>query len=185
MIEIRLHGPFVLLPHADIATLYSKAEAHKPGLFLWAFDHNRAHRINFVSVAEQSIVKNNLDLLSRCITGERAIYNTERLDEGELESVADASSSLREKCAASGAAFSHLSRVRVFYAETTGKKNTDEMIATGIIRKLLDFGDKPAAWLDPSLRSLKSDSTTSEKQEVTGRFHRPAFIASLPDEMYL
>lgn len=185
MIHIRLQGPYVLQPHDDIALLYSQANAHKPGLFLWAFDHNRVNRINYVGVANESIANDNLSLSAKTILGERALYDLEKLDSGLLDVVANSSTDIARKCALSENAFSQLSRLRVFYANAEQSDDPLELVRFGIIRKLLDFGDIPRGWLDPALHEPGPAPENYGNRNITVRFHRPVFMASLPDEMYL
>ena len=179
---VDLRGPFSLLSEEEAELLSSRPDAREPGLFIWAIEHNRAHRIHFVATATDSIAKKNLTLASQILLGERAIYNPIALEEGRLQLVTDGDSPTEQRCNAAGNAALQLQRMRVFFAPTLGTPEVDQLVCDGIIQKLLNFGELPTAWLEHSLRSATS---TPDKQNLTVRFQRPAFIASLPDEMYL
>lgn len=182
MLEVDFQGPFCLLPRENSPTVFACETARSSGIFLWTFEHKQAHRVHYVGAAEQSIAATNLSLMSQILLGERAIYNQQKLDEGELEILSRASSTSAEKCAATDAAFEQISKINLFIAPTCNSTATDVRIANAILQKLLNFGDIPTAWLEHGLRD---NAAETEKSGDTVRFRRPAFIASLPDEMYL
>ena len=182
MLLADLHGPFTLLPMADFNALQSNPNAREPGLFIWTFEHNKAHRIHYVGYAEDSIAQQNMRLVTELLLAERTIYDPTKIDEGELEILTESDSSLAQRCAAAGAAFEQIRRLRAFFAPSLGGIEIDKLVCQGIIRKLLKFGETPTAWLDHSLRQMPAETTP---RDLAVRFQRPAFIASLPDEMYL
>ena len=182
MLVVDLQGPFRTLPDEGSNTLLSIPNARGAGLFIWTFEHNRAHRIHFVGAAASSIAEENIKLISEILLGKRAIYDPEKLVTGDLEIIADANSSIEQRCNAVNAAFAQIRCLNIFFAPSLGEYKLDEMVSAGIIRKLLKFGELPTAWLEHSLRHQPA---ASEDHGLTIRFQRPAFIASLPDEMYL
>ncbi|MGR8948014.1 MAG: hypothetical protein ACU84Q_08205 [Gammaproteobacteria bacterium] len=182
MLEVDFKGPYSLLASQNRELLFSSTEARGSGVFFWTFEHKQAHRIHYVARSSDSVVKDNLQLMNEVMLGERAIYEPEKLEEGTLEIAVDASSDIEKKCAASTLAFQQLERINVFAAPTCKDLATDKLIANGILSKLLNFGDIPTAWLAHELRGTPLEKP---KIDLTVRFRRPVFIASLPDEMYL
>lgn len=186
MLSVDLHGPFSLLPDERSESLLAVPAARGAGLFLWTIEHNRAHRIHFVGVAADSIAEDNMTLVSQILLGARPIYDQEKMNDGELEVLADSTSNSDQQCLAAPSALDQIRRVKVFFAPTLESqfpgKDIDKLVCDGIIRKLLKFGEIPTAWLEHSLRQ---EPTDANDHGLTVRFQRPAFIASLPDEMYL
>ena len=185
-LSVDLQGPFSLLPDEGAQSLLAVPTARDGGLFLWTIEHNRAHRIHFVGTAADSIARENMTLVSQILLGSRPIYDQERMTAGALEIQADAASSSDQQCLAVPSALEQIHRINVFFAPTLetqfAGKDIDNLVCQGIIRKLLKFGEIPTAWLEHSLRREPADT---DSQGLTIRFQRPAFIASLPDEMYL
>ena len=182
MLEVDFQGPFCLLPRDKLPTLFASEAAHDSGIYLWTFEHKQAHRIHYVAAASTSIAEENLALMTQILLGKRPIYDQNKLADGVLEILSQHSSTVADKCAANAAAFQQLNKINVFFARTCENSATDQRIASGILLKLLNFGEIPTAWLEHGLRNATPEL---EKSGDTVRFRRPAFIASLPDEMYL
>ena len=179
---VDLKGPFTLSRDKTPQFLLSCVDARQPGIFIWTLEHNRAHRIHFVGTAKESVTKSNLALATEVLLGERCIYDPIKLDEGSLQVLADSHSSNDQRCGAASSAIGQLTRVQIFFAASLGTPEIDQLVCDGIIRKLLNFGELPTAWLEHGLRH---EPPINDKQNLTIRFQRPAFISSLPDEMYL
>lgn len=182
MLIVDLQGPFSALPEEASNSLLTTPDARQAGLFIWTIEHNRAHRIHFVGTSADSIAKENLSLFSEILLGERAIYDPQEIANGSLEVLADSSSNTEQRCGAAKSAIAQLRLLNIFFAPTLRSPEVDRLVCDGIIRKLLNFGEIPTAWLEHSLRQ---ESQAPVNQGLTVRFQRPAFIASLPDEMYL
>lgn len=187
MTEIRFHGPFTLLPHPEVAHLSTQLSANNSGLFLWTFDYKKAHRIHFVGHTEASVLKQNLSMAMATLALERPIYDPDELKAGSLKILVDGNDSIAARCDFAEAAINQLQQIRVFYAEDLLGGDMLSRVRDGILEKLLNFGDLPGAWLDPKLKSdwKPNLQASAGAEKSTIRFHRPAFIASLPDEMYV
>ncbi|MFT4560354.1 MAG: hypothetical protein ACI9BW_000088 [Gammaproteobacteria bacterium] len=182
MLEINFTGPCALLPNNhDVPLLLADPDAWKPGIYLWTFLYNQTHRINYVGFASSDIAKRHNEHVAEFLNGERKIYRSVALRKGLLEPAYIPGDAQEHFVAQIPDLMSQLSLMRIFFAPFDGTASERGRLASGIISHLQTLGGRAMQWLD---NELAEPSEVFEEQIVV-RLGRPAFIASLPDEMHL
>ncbi len=183
MLEIDFSGPCALLPNNDdVPYLLAAPAAWSPGIYLWTFLYNQAHRVNRIEAVADSIAVQHQEHLTAFLAGERTVYRGGELDTGTLAAAYAPSDDRDAFITAYPDVMHHISSLRVFYAPYAGNDAMRERIATAITAHFHRLGGKAIAWLE-------NEPVTYDASEyadpITLRIGRPAFIASLPDEMHL
>lgn len=183
MLEIDFSGPHALLPNKDgIPYLLAAPTAWTAGIYLWTFLYNQAHRVNLIGVAHDSIATRHNDHVAAFLAGKQTVYRAADLAAGTVNPAYTPSDSRDAFIAEFGEAMHHLAALRVFYAPYDGPESMRERIAGAITAHFHRLGGKAVAWLDNEPVDYDADAYDDP---VTLRIGRPAFIASLPDEMHL
>ena len=85
MLEIDFSGPWALLPNTDnVPYLLAAPAAWGPGIYLWTFLFNQAHRMNRIEAVGNSIAARHEEHLTAFLAGERTVYRAAELDAGTL-----------------------------------------------------------------------------------------------------
>jgi hypothetical protein len=183
MLEIDFSGPHALLPNEDkLPYLLAAPAAWTPGIYLWTFLYNQAHRVNLIGVAQDSVAARHTEHITAFLAGDRTVYRAADLEAGTLTPVYTPAGDRSTFIAEFAQAMQHLSALRVFYAPYDGPQSMRERIARAIAAHFHRLGGKAVAWLDNDPVQYDADAYDDP---VTLRIGRPAFIASLPDEMHL
>ena len=183
MLEIDFSGPYALLPNKDdVPYLLAAPAAWSAGIFLWTFLYNQAHRVNRIEAVADSIAARHQEHITEFLAGERTVYHGADLDAGTLTPAYTSSDDRDAFVAAYPEVMHHVSSLRVFYAPYAGDDAMRERIATAITAHFHRLGGKAVAWLE---NEPVAYDTGAYADPITLRIGRPAFIASLPDEMHL
>jgi len=183
MLEINFSGPYGLLPNDDkVPLLLSDPEIWTAGIYLWTFLYNQAHRVNFAGVCNQSIADRHTEHLTDFLTGRRTFYDADDLAAGALTPVYHPGDGHDRFIAGYSALMSQLCAIRVFAAPLNGSESLLKRLGLGIVAHFQQFGGRAREWLD-NTPVVYNKSDYDEK--LTVRIRRPAFIASMPDEMHL
>lgn len=183
MLEIDFSGPYALLPNKeDVPYLLAAPAAWGPGIYLWTFLFNQAHRVNRIEAVADSVGARHQEHLAAFLAGERTVYRGAELDAGTLETAYTPTDDRDAFIAAYPDVMHHVSSLRVFYAPYDGDHAMRERIATAITAHFHRLGGKAIAWLENEPVTYDPGAYANP---VTLRIGRPAFIASLPDEMHL
>lgn len=183
MLEINFSGPYTLLPNTnDVPLLLADPATWSPGIYMWTFLHNQAHRVNFVGVSADSIAERHNGHLADFLAGRRIFYDPGDLKAGILSPVYRPEDGRDRFVAEFPALMSELATLQIFAAPYTGPKPLLERLGAGIVEHFQQLGGRAMAWLDNDPVSYNKDSY---EEKLTVRFGRPAFIASMPDEMHL
>lgn len=183
MLEIDFSGPHALLPNEDkLPYLLAAPAAWTPGIYLWTFLYNQAHRVNRIGVAHNSVAAQHNKHIAAFLAGEQTVYRATDRDTGTLTPVYTPTDDRDTFIAEFPEAMQHLAALRVFYAPYAGPDPMRERIAAAITAHFHRLGGKAIAWLDND--PVSYDPATYD-DPITLRIGRPAFIASLPDEMHL
>lgn len=183
MLEIDFSGPWALLPNTDnVPYLLAAPAAWGPGIYLWTFLFNQAHRMNRIEAVGDSVAARHEETLTAFLAGKRTVYRTDELDEGTLIPAFTPADDHDAFIAAYPDVMHHVSSLRVFYAPYDGDDAMRERIATALTAHFHRLGGKAIAWLENEPVSYDADAYADP---ITLRIGRPAFIASLPDEMHL
>jgi hypothetical protein len=183
MLEINLHGPHALLPNSDdISYLLAEPQAWTSGIFLWTFLYNQAYRVNYIGVSNDNIAKQHNALIAEFLAGKRNVLRASPLAEGRVEPAFGPQDDRGVFVAAFPDLMEHVAALRVFFAPVDGPDSLRERIASALIARYHELGGKAAEWLDNEVCEYSADGYN---ESITLRFGRPAFIASLPDEMHI
>ncbi len=183
MLTIDFHGPRALLPNPDaVPYLLAERDAWSPGVYLWAFMYNKAYRVNFVGIGSHSMAERHNEHLVDFLSGRRRIYRAADIDGGQLTPVYDPQDASERFVQAIPELMAVLVRVHVFYAPFDGSEAVLERIGTALAAHFQGLGGRAAAWLDNE--PVRYDANAFSER-LTLRLGRPAFIASLPDEMHI
>lgn len=183
MLEIDFSGPYALLPNTDnVPYLLAQPAAWSAGIYVWTFLFNQAHRVNRIEAVADSIGTRQQESIAAFLAGERTVYRAAELDAGTLVPAYAPTDDRDAFIAAYPDVMHHVSSLRVFYAPYAGDDTMRERIATAITAHFHRLGGKAIAWLENE--AVTYDASAYAKPE-TLRIGRPAFIASLPDEMHL
>jgi len=183
MVEINFSGPYALLPNSDdVPFLLASEQAWGPGLYLWTFLYNQAHRVNFVGVCTHSIAERHNNHLADFLAGRRAFYQAADLASGKLSLAYRPEDGSARFVSEIPALMNELTELRVFFAPFGGPEPLLERIGTSLVAHFQRLGGRAADWLD---NDPVSYDAKAYDEPLTLRLGRPAFIASLPDEMHL
>ncbi len=183
MLEIDFSGPYALLPTKDdVPYLLAAPAAWSAGVYLWTFLFNQAHRVNRIEAVADSMAAQHQEHVAAFLAGQRTVYRGADLEAGTLTTAYSPSDDRDAFIAAYPEVMHHVSSLRVFYAPYTGDDSMRERIATAITAHFHRLGGKAIAWLENEPVTYDAESYADP---VTLRIGRPAFIASLPDEMHL
>jgi hypothetical protein len=85
MLAVNFLGPYALLPNADdTPLLLGTHKSWQPGLYLWTFLYNKAHRINFVACCPKNIATRHKEHVNEFLDGARRFYQIADLQSGVL-----------------------------------------------------------------------------------------------------
>lgn len=183
MLEINFSGPYALLPNSDaVPLLLADPAVWSPGIYMWTFLYNQAHRVNFVGVCTHSIAERHNDHLADYLAGRRTFYRAAGLEGGTLEPAYQPEDGSERFVAEFPAMMSQLCAVRIFAAPLDGPESLLERLGAGVVAHFQQLGGKAADWLDNDPITYNQDDYS---EKLTVRFGRPEFIASMPDEMHL
>ena len=183
MLEINFSGPHALLPNNDdVPLLLSDPGVWSPGIYMWTFLYNQVHRVNFVGVCTHSIAERHNDHLADFLAGRRIFYAAADLENGTLTPAYRPEDGSARFVAEFPALMSQLCAVRIFAAPVNGPTQLLERLGAGIVAHFQQLGGRAADWLDNDPVTYNQDEFD---EALTVRFGRPAFIASMPDEMHL
>ena len=182
MLEINFSGPRALLPNDDnIPLLLADPNAWMPGIYLWTFLYNQAHRINYVGVASNNIAQRHNEHIAEFLSGTRKFYLSEELSQGLLKAAYLPHEDQESFVAQIEPLMKQLSLIRIFFAPFDGTIAERQRLADDIVSHLQTLGGRAAQWLDNEV----PDGSKIFEETIVVRLGRPAFIASLPDEMQL
>ncbi|MDA0822670.1 MAG: hypothetical protein O3C28_09635 [Proteobacteria bacterium] len=182
MLEINFSGPRALLSNDhNVTLLLADPNAWKPGIYLWTFLFNQVHRINYVGVASSNIAAKHNEHFVEFLSGKRKFYESRELSEGLLKPAYLPGDSHEMFVALIEPLMQQLSLIRIFFAPYDGTNSECQRLADGIISHLHALGGRAAQWLDNDVPKLSEVF----EEKIVVRLGRPAFIASLPDEMRL
>jgi len=137
MLEINFSGPCALLPNDHNATLLlADPNAWKPGIYLWTFLFNQAHRINYVGVASSNIAAEHNEHFVEFLSGKRKFYKAGELSEGLLKPAYVPGDGHEKFVAQIGPLMQQLSLIRIFFAPFDGTISERQRLADGIISHL-------------------------------------------------
>lgn len=183
MLEIDFSGPYALLPNKDdVPYLLAAPAAWGPGIYLWTFLFNQAHRVNRIEAVADNLGARHQEYVAAFLAGERTVYRSAELDAGTLTAAYTPVDDRDAFITGYPDVMHHVSSLRVFYAPYAGDDAMRDRIATAITAHFHRLGGKAIAWLENE--PVTYDATTYA-DTITLRIDRPAFIASLPDEMHL
>lgn len=183
MLEIDFSGPYALLPNEDnVPYLLATPAAWSAGIYLWTFLFNQAHRVNRIEAVADSIAARHQQHIAGFLNGERTVYRGADLEAGTVTTAYTPADDRDTFVTAFPEVMHHVSSLRVFYAPYAGGDSMRERIATAITAHFHRLGGKAVGWLENE--PVTYDAATYA-DPVTLRIGRPAFIASLPDEMHL
>ena len=183
MLEINFSGPYALLPNSDdVPLLLADSAVWAPGIYLWTFLYNQAHRVNFAGVCDHSLAGRHNEHLADFLAGRRTFYDPVDLEAGTLTPVYRPEDGSDRFVAEYPALMSQLCAMRVFAAPFDGPEPLLERLGVGIIAHFQQLGGRAVDWLD---NDPVSYDPSNYDERLTLRIGRPAFIASLPDEMHL
>jgi hypothetical protein len=183
MLEINFSGPYGLLPSRDeVPLLLADPAIWTGGVYLWTFLYNQAHRVNFAGVCSRSVAERHTEHLTDFLTGRQTFYNAADLAAGALTPVYRPGDGDDRFVAGYPALMSQLCAIRIFAAPFNGPEHLLKRLGLGIVAHFQQFGGRAREWLDND-PVVYNNSDYDEK--LTVRIGRPAFIASMPDEMHL
>jgi len=183
MLEINFSGPYALLPNSDnVPLLLADPNVWSPGIYMWTFLYNQVHRVNFVGVCAHSIAVRHNDHLADFLGGRRTFYNAADLESGTLTPAYRPQDGSDRFVAEFPALMSELCAIRIFAAPFTGPEPLLERLGAAIVAHFQGLGGRAADWLDNDPVAYNQDDYD---EALTVLFGRPAFIASMPDEMHL
>jgi hypothetical protein len=183
MLEINFSGPYSLLPsNEEVSLLLAEPSMWSPGIYMWTFLYNQAHRVNFIGVCTQNIAVRHNDHLADYLAGRRMFYRANDLEGGTLEPAYRPENGSDHFVAEFPEMMGHLSAVRIFAAPFDGPESVLERLGAGVVAHFQQLGGRAADWLD---NEPVTYCQQDYDEKLTVRFGRPAFIASMPDEMHL
>jgi len=183
MLEIDFSGPCALLPNTDeVPYLLAAPAAWGPGIYLWTFLFNQAHRVNRIAAVADNVATRHQEHVAAFLAGKRTVYRSTDLDAGTLTTAYTPADDHNAFIAAYPDVMHHVSSLRVFYAPYAGDDAMRDRIATALTAHFHRLGGKAIAWLE---NEPVTYDASAYNDPITLRIGRPAFIASLPDEMHL
>jgi hypothetical protein len=183
MLTLDFKGPYALLPNdGGLAYLLADADAWSAGLYLWTFLHNKAHRVNFVGISTQNVAVRHNKHVADFLAGRRRLYDPDSLGAGSLRVAYRPEDGRARFIAEVPAMMHHLALLNVFFAPFEGPPAVLERIGVALAAHFQRLGGRAADWLDNDAVEYAADAYVDA---FSVRLGRPAFIASLPDEMHI
>jgi len=183
MLKFDFSGPYALLPNEmGLPYVLANAAAWGPGLYLWTFLYNKAHRVNFIGVATQNVAQRQNEHLADFLAGRRTVYRVDDLA-AEGPSPAYRPEDGRERFISEiPAMMRHLASLQLFFAPFSGPHAQLERVGAALVAHFQRLGGIAVNWLD----NEPVEYDPHAYGEALGvRFGRPAFIASMPDEIHI
>lgn len=183
MISINLIGPRSLLPNeGGIEYLNASQDAWSPGLYLWTFLYNKAHRVNFIGVSTENIAASHNAHLGDFFAGRRAVYEPAALAAGNISPSYRPEVNSDQFADSFATMVDHVCAMKIFYAPYTGPSAELERIGAALVAHFQRLGGRAGEWLNNEPITYDPDDYD---ESLHLRFERPAFIASMPDDMYI
>jgi hypothetical protein len=183
MLPVNFLGPYALLPNAENSPLLlGEQQSWQPGIYFWTFLYNKAHRINFIGCSPDNIAERHNEHIQEFFDGQRKFYELDDLNNGVLTQAYSPTDDHEKFVTNFDTLMEGVSLIRVFFSPLSESPQTLTRITCALAAHLQRLGGRAADWLD--LDPVAYDPA-DYPGPMTIRLGRPAFVASLPDEMHL